>query len=107
MGRRVVPGSQKSGLTGEVMCFGKQFTILSFCNIIISMLYIWCSSKIEPCAGNTRSSYGMSLAIRDYCFEKPVMSFTSNTLTTNEVVHFHFVPEPACVLGCLKVKKIK
>lgn len=81
--------------------------MLFFCDIRISMLYIWCSRKIEPCANNTMSSYGKSLAIKNYCFEKYALNFTSNTLITNEVVHFHFAPQPMYMQVCLNGKKIK
>lgn len=71
------------------------------------MFYIWCFSKIEFCVGNIRFFYGMFLVIRDYCFEKFVMSFIFNIFIINEVVYFYFVLEFVCVLGCFKVKKIK
>lgn len=88
MAERNMPGNQKSGSTVELMCFRKQFTMLSFYSIIMSMFYIWCSIRTQPHANNPRFSYCMSVAIRNCCFEKLALNFTSNVLLTNKVVYF-------------------
>ena len=77
--------------------------VLSFCNIIIARVNFWGSSRAEPYASNTRPSYHMSLASRNYCFEKSAPNLRSDTLKTNEVGRFHLVPGTCVyVYVCLK-----